>query len=201
MTAPSAPHASPPVHHDANHRAKPKPWNQHANTNLTLAELHSGELTTVRNILVFFVLIFTLAWIAKWWDTREKKKMKKKRSVLNDDEAANPSVEMSELNAAAEEAGAEEGGGLAVREGMDGVRDELARLRLSKYAPAFEEGGYDVWPEILRLPPIRLSRLLEMVEMSPNHADRFKEALHAQRKKHNIVMNLAKPKEEECVIL
>ena len=47
---------------------------------------------------------------------------------------------------------------------MDGVRDELARLRLSKYAPAFEEGGYDVWPEILRLPPIRLARLLEMLQ-------------------------------------
>ena len=159
-----------------------------------------GELTTVRNLSIFFALLFALAFIAKRWEMRTQRENKKKRSVLNDDEAANQGVEMSEMNEAAEEAAAAEIG--EVRDGMDGVRDELTKLRLSKYAPAFEENGCDVWPEILRLPPLRLAKLIEKADMSQNHADRFKEAMIVERKKRNIVMNLgSSSKEEECVIL
>ena len=90
------------------------------------------------------------------------------------------------------------------REGMDGVRYELEMLRMSQYAAAFERHGYDVWGEILSLPPHRLAKLIELVGMSANHSDRFKEALVAQRRRLKILQVLPSAGgggDDSCVIL
>ena len=104
---------------------------------------------------------------------------------------------MSELNPAAEAAarGAAEDGVEVeapsepppeTRAGMDGIRDELTKLRLQMYAPEFELNGYDVWEEVLRLPPHRLAKLIELVNFSSNHADRFKEYVRDERRRRGI---------------
>ena len=57
--------------------------------------------------------------------------------------------------------------------------------------------------EILRLPGKRLKKLIELVEMSENHADRLKEALRAQRNAAGIPDPAGHngSGDEECVIL
>jgi hypothetical protein len=57
--------------------------------------------------------------------------------------------------------------------------------------------------EILRLPPKRFKKLVELVEMSENHADRLKEALRVQRGAAGIPdpQGLSASGDEECVIL
>ena len=101
--------------------------------------------------------------------------------------------------------GAEE---VSTREGMDGVRDELKKLRLDEYANEFEAHGYDVWMEVLRLPPHRLEKMCELVGLDnrPNHADRFKEQIRDQRKRLGVRQVMPKGHngasgDEGCVIL
>ena len=98
-------------------------------------------------------------------------------------------VEMSEMNEAAEEAAelGEGGNGevILTREGMDEVRDELTKMRLEQYASEFESGGYDDWKEVLRLPPHRLEKMIEFVDVDESR-DRFKEQLREQRRRYGM---------------
>ena len=201
---------------------KPRPW-QHPSgqvlSNTTVDGFqYWGEVGTILKVLLLIVALAVMILIGRWFEAREKRKKQQQRQsgMINDrDEAAGPTVEMTELNPAAEAAAAEaaaagtsaEGAvGVSVdepwREGMDGVRDELERLRMSQYAAAFESHGYDVWGEILRLPPHRLAKLIELVGMSANHSDRFKEALVTQRRRLKILQVLPMAGgDDSCVIL
>ena len=57
-------------------------------------------------------------------------------------------------------------------------------------------------PEILRLPTYRLNKLVEIVGMSTNHADRFKEALRVQRRQLHVQQLMPSADAgDSCVIL
>lgn len=200
---------------DVNHRDHHgKPWDSLiSDTRYNVTEDgHLGEVYTVLRVCILVAIMFLFIFASQWWERRKQIRKKKggRTSMLSDDEAASRGVEMSEMNAAATEAANEEDGlpageselGLTVRDGMEGVRDELAKIALSKYEGPFEQHGYDAWHEILRMPPHRIEKLMELVEMSPNHADRFKERLALQRKKYKLLQALPADKSEEaCVIL
>ena len=205
------------------------PWNKHANDaraaaralNLTDTDgfQYWGEVHLLEKVLLFFGFMLMICYcgfrIQKCQKQQEERE-RNARSILSDtDEGASRGIEMSEMNPAAEAAAmAEEGGssnltlesGDAPQEGMDGVRHELNKMRMGQYARAFEANGYDHWPEILRLPPHRCAKLIGVVGMSTNHADRFKEQLRDQRRRlkiHQVMPNGGQvdAAEEACVIL
>ena len=195
--------------------------------NGTLVIDYSGEIATlVRVGLMFMFLILLCIGIAccnkrqlrlrrlavaamkKRLSTTMKPKKKRGMSMLNDnDDGMDVGVEMSEMNPAAEAAAAElgesNGDVTLTREGMDGVRHELKKLKLDAYESKFEEHGYDVWQEVLRLPPDRFETLVELVGMLPNHADRFREQLREQCRKQKVRQAGvgAHEADEGCVIL
>ena len=131
------------------------------------------------------------------WDEKQEQK-KRAAQMMNDMDGATADVglEMNELNPAARAAameaeqaaraaGGEESGG-GGSGGMAGVKHELGKLRLDRYASAFEEHGFDFWPKIMRLPPKRFAKMVETVGMAENHADRLKETLRVQRSVQGI---------------
>ena len=189
--------------HDANHRANAKPWLHRSGNVYNVTESgHSGEVQTLLNLFMLLLVLCGMAAIGKWVQRSERLKRQRHtiNSMLGADEAAERGVEMSDMNAAAEEAqGAEE----ESRDGMLSVREELSKLRLTRYADAFDANGYDMWGEILRLPPYRVAKLIELVDMQPNHADRFQEALVSQRRQHKIaqVLPVGTSGGDACAIL
>ena len=183
---------------------------------------YSGEIATLIRVGMLMLGLMVLCCIIVYCNKREaaieaakrlkrmaaRKKRGTRSSMLGDQDDGDAGVEMSEMNEAAEEA-AELGEGngevILTREGMDGVRDELTKMRLEQYASEFESGGYDDWKEVLRLPPHRLEKMVEFVGMSTNHGDRFKEQLREQRRRYG--MHQVMPKganeaaDEGCVIM
>lgn len=149
-------------------------------------------------------LVMCIAVAVKLSDARQQKtKARGMLSDQDDDKGASCGIEMAELP--------EDGlhSGDAPADGMEGVRLELARLRLDRYADAFEEHGYDLWAEIVRLPDHRLAKLVELVGMTANHVDRFREQLHLQRRSQGLTAS-AQPRtsvaadggaDEHCSIL
>ena len=70
-------------------------------------------------------------------------------------------------------------GGVAVagsgaEDGAVEVRSHLRLPKLERYAAAMLEHGYDDWGEIVRMTRVKLSKLVRLVTMVENHADRFR---------------------------
>jgi len=164
------------------------------------------EVMFFLQILVCVAGLICLGCLVKCSEDREKRRRQEAhaKSMLNDtdDVAPTSETEMAELAPAADCATE------AVAEGMDGVRTELEKLRLGSYADAFQDNGYDHWPEIRLLPIARFDKLVKSTGMAPNHADRLREQCALQRK----VMGLKMAKgvktssgmdavEDTCVIL
>ena len=179
-----------------------------------------GEIFTLMKIGAILIVLCVLICLVKKAEERSKKKSKMARqgSIISDTDGGQ-CVEMTELNDAAEAAAAVERGedvdaeapgaataSATTRAGIDGVRDELTRLRLEQYTRAFEANGYDMWDEVLRLPPHRLAKLVEVVGFSANHGDRFREQISYQRRKRRMGqaggnMQEGAAEDESCVIL
>ena len=111
------------------------------------AQLQYDTIALVLKMFGMMGGLFLVIAVYKRWEKRKALAKKPSRAILDDDEAASRGLEMGEMNSAAEEAAAAEEGSVSVgdapRGGMEGVRDELTKLRMSKYAAVFEENGYD----------------------------------------------------------
>ena len=71
-------------------------------------------------------------------------------------------------------------GGSSKRPLTDGpayVAYELEQLNMQRYIPAFEEHGYDSWTELQEMQSAQLDKLVVVVSMASNHADRLRNAL------------------------
>lgn len=177
-------------HHKPWIHRPPAGWNQTA-TGSDFA--YMGEVYVLLKVAIIIAAMAMCIVIGRHFEKRQRLAQQRKNgSILSDTEQAR-APEMDEMNPAAAEAAAVEAGDVELMsaqapgaDGMAAVREELEKLRLSDYADAFEQNGYDLWQEILRLPPARLAKLIEVVGMSENHADRFKEQIHNQRRQRGI---------------
>jgi len=182
--------------------------------NITASALHEAdELPLWREAhvamqLMFVVLFLSLLGGLVWWtEQREKRRLAlaRAKAMLKDDTHELMNAGGSDCSSTAELA--ENATDTVIIEGMDGVRHELTKLRLAKYADAFEQHGFDHWPEILRLPRDRFAKLVKLTDMTPNHVDRLQEQLKVQRRASGIQRAAREEKpgedafEESCVIL
>jgi len=148
------------------------------------------ELKLLSNFLLLASLFVAGVFVSRWWEKRKMKKAGARAILADQDTSAGVEMTAAELYPDGSAEGAEAAGssGAVASSGLgsDVVRDELTKLRLERYAEAFEHDGYDVWEEILRMPPTRLNTLITRVRMTPNHADRFRECLREQRRERSI---------------
>ena len=174
-----------------------------------------GVLRIIANVMFFIVLFIGGVKFFEWNDKRkernELRRSAEKKGMMKDTDPAPTGSDDIELTAVQDvpmassvPAASSEHEEQGLRpDGSDGVAFELAKLRMDRYADAFMQHGYDHWPEILRLPPMRREMLIERVGMSANHADRFKEQLRVQRQAAGIPdpSRGSASGDEECVIL
>lgn len=180
-------------------------------SNSTLVEADSVTVTIAvifRNLFGLLLLVCFIICLLKFAERQESKSQR--RSMLNDTDAEDVmqgGLELTELQAANEGGSTSSTVDNSLLVGMGGVRCELAKLQLEKYADAFEQHGFDNWPEIMRLPRDRFTAMAELTGMSKNHVDRLQEQLAKQRRATNgrvqraAISGSSSNAEEVCVIL
>jgi len=139
----------------------------------------AAELRTLQRMMIFMALLFLVCVGMMLWEKRKKRKEAELKAQNLAAAAENPALEDGSNTSCAVDPAAE-------LEGMDRVRMELSKVRLEQYVDAFEEAGYDHWPEIQRLPQARFFKLRQATKMSKNHADRLEELLTNQRQQLGV---------------
>jgi hypothetical protein len=113
------------------------------------------ELKLLSNFLLLASLFVAGVFVSRWWEKRKMKKAGARAILADQDTSAGVEMTAAELYPDGSAEGAEAAGssGAVASSGLgsDVVRDELTKLRLERYAEAFEHDGYDVWEEILRM--------------------------------------------------
>lgn len=158
----------------------------------------AAEIRTVEHILLMCMALFVMCVGVMFYEKRKQRKAAELKAQTLTAAAENPALEDGNSTSCAVDPVSE-------LEGMDRVREELSKVRLEQYTNAFEEAGYDHWPEIQKLPQSRFFKMRQATKMSKNHADRLEELLSKQRQALGVsrVKDKAQPgmEDEQCAIL
>ncbi len=123
----------------------------------------------LKNGLFFLVLTLILIRVVKWYlrglKVRGDLVRQRKGTRLRDGDPDAHEIELPPV---------------VNTEGMAEVSAKLDAMQLGTYVPRFQAHGYDDWSEITGMGEVRLSRLVERVGFTSNHADRFREQLYVE---------------------
>lgn len=188
---PPSPPSRPPRHPPLSFKDKTF-WQRTAGLRVFLFNLSQA-------ILVLSCILGLVTWSERR-DERKKRELaelKRQEMMMEDGDDGEAASELTPARL-----------GESPEDDMKEVAAELEKLRLGQYTKAFQENGYDYWPEILRMPRPRLAALVTQTKMSVNHADRLREQLSEQRKRlgiqriaDNTKGDMEHLEDEFCVIL
>lgn len=181
---------------------------------------HGSELWSAMRFFFLMAFFFCCAGVFALVERLQERRAARARegSMLNDTDDGSgdagrapthriSSVELGEMEPASDVHSPLPANDEPQLEGIERVRWELKRLKLEKYADAFEENGFDLWPEIVRLDQDRFRTLVRTAKLPANHAARLNEQLALQRSRLGIrrpgdrAIDEDADVDEACVIL
>lgn len=134
-----------------------------------------AEIVRVGELVGLILLLILVTWCMVCWERYQaRRKARQHREMI----AAAIDKRSSELE--------DDGGTNLLRPtGAEGVRHELGRLRLERYADSFREHGIEDWNQMLSIEEEDFKKLVAASEMPHNHADRLMESIKAERLRLN----------------